>query len=67
MSAPDSKKVVIAALAGNLAISICKFGAAFLSGSFACPEGLTDGRRLQPGSLRPRPKRPQVTWDGVRQ
>lgn len=35
MSAPDSKKVVIAALAGNLAICICKFGAAFLSGSSA--------------------------------
>lgn len=35
MSAPDSKKVVIAALAGNLAICVCKFGAAFLSGSSA--------------------------------
>lgn len=31
----DSKKVVIAALAGNLAITTCKFGAAFLSGSTA--------------------------------
>ena len=31
----DSKKVVIAALAGNLAIATCKFGAAFLSGSTA--------------------------------
>lgn len=31
----DSKKVVIAALAGNLAIAACKFGAAFLSGSTA--------------------------------
>lgn len=35
MSAPDSKKVVVAALAGNLAIAACKFGAAFLSGSTA--------------------------------
>lgn len=35
MSAPDSKKVVIAALAGNLAIAACKFAAAFLSGSTA--------------------------------
>ncbi len=35
MSAPDSKKVVVAALLGNLAIAICKFGAAFLSGSSA--------------------------------
>jgi cation diffusion facilitator family transporter len=35
MTAPDSKKVVIAALAGNLAIATCKFGAAFLSGSTA--------------------------------
>lgn len=35
MSAPDSKKVVIAALAGNLAIATCKFGAAFMSGSTA--------------------------------
>jgi cation diffusion facilitator family transporter len=31
----DSKKVVIAALLGNLAIAACKFGAAFLSGSSA--------------------------------
>jgi cation diffusion facilitator family transporter len=31
----DSKKVVVAALAGNLAIAVCKFGAAFLSGSTA--------------------------------
>lgn len=31
----DTRKVVIAALAGNLAISVCKFGAAFLSGSSA--------------------------------
>lgn len=31
----DSKKVVIAALLGNLAIASCKFGAAFLSGSSA--------------------------------
>jgi cation diffusion facilitator family transporter len=31
----DSKKVVIAALAGNLAIATCKFGAAFMSGSTA--------------------------------
>jgi len=35
MSAPDTKKVVVAALAGNLAIATCKFGAAFLSGSTA--------------------------------
>jgi cation diffusion facilitator family transporter len=32
---PDTKKVVVAALLGNLAISACKFGAAFLSGSSA--------------------------------
>lgn len=31
----DSKKVVIAALLGNVAIAACKFGAAFLSGSTA--------------------------------
>lgn len=31
----DTKKVVIAALAGNLAITVCKFGAAFLSDSTA--------------------------------
>lgn len=35
MSAPDSKKVVIAALAGNLAIATCKFAAAYLSQSTA--------------------------------
>lgn len=35
MSAPDTKRVVIAALAGNLAICACKFGAAFMSGSTA--------------------------------
>jgi cation diffusion facilitator family transporter len=35
MSGGDSKKVVIAALAGNLAITVCKFAAAFLSGSTA--------------------------------
>lgn len=35
MSAPDTKKVVIAALAGNMAIAACKFGAAFMSGSTA--------------------------------
>ncbi|HVH44207.1 MAG TPA: cation diffusion facilitator family transporter [Labilithrix sp.] len=31
----DTKKVVVAALAGNMAIAACKFGAAFLSGSTA--------------------------------
>jgi cation diffusion facilitator family transporter len=31
----DSKKVVIAALAGNLAIAVCKFGAAYMSESTA--------------------------------
>ncbi len=31
----DSKKVVIAALAGNVAIAVCKFGAAYMSGSTA--------------------------------
>src|SRR5262245_10227486 len=31
----DSKKVVIAALAGNIAIATCKFAAAYLSGSTA--------------------------------
>lgn len=35
MSHADSKKVVIAALAGNLAITVCKFGAAWLSDSTA--------------------------------
>ena len=35
MSAEGSKKVVIAALAGNLAITSCKFSAALLSGSTA--------------------------------
>lgn len=35
MSAADSKKVVLAALAGNVAIAACKFAAAFLSGSTA--------------------------------
>jgi len=35
MSSADSKKVVIAALAGNIAIALCKFGAAFLSASTA--------------------------------
>lgn len=33
--AADSRKVVIAALAGNVAIAACKFAAAFLSGSTA--------------------------------
>jgi cation diffusion facilitator family transporter len=33
MSVPDTRKVVIAALAGNVAIAACKFGAAFLSHS----------------------------------
>lgn len=35
MTAPDTRKVVIAALVGNLAIATCKFGAAFMSGSTA--------------------------------
>jgi cation diffusion facilitator family transporter len=35
MSGPDTRKVVIAALAGNMAIAVCKFGAAFMSGSTA--------------------------------
>ncbi len=35
MSAPDNKKVVVAALLGNVAIALCKFAAAFLSGSTA--------------------------------
>src|SRR4051812_33819170 len=35
MSAPDNKKVVIAALAGNVAIALGKFGAAYWSGSTA--------------------------------
>ena len=34
-SGPDTRKVVIAALVGNLAICTCKFGAAFMSGSTA--------------------------------
>jgi cation diffusion facilitator family transporter len=33
MSAPDTRKVVLAALAGNVAIAVCKFAAAFLSHS----------------------------------
>src|SRR5271156_5750137 len=33
MSVPDTRKVVVAALAGNVAIAVCKFGAAFLSHS----------------------------------
>jgi cation diffusion facilitator family transporter len=33
MSAPDARKVVVAALAGNVAIALCKFGAAYLSHS----------------------------------
>lgn len=35
MSAEGSRKVVIAALAGNVAIAACKFGAAIVSGSTA--------------------------------
>ncbi len=35
MSGADSKKVVIAALAGNLAIAACKLGAAYMSRSTA--------------------------------
>ena len=35
MSAPNNRKVVIAALAGNVAIAICKLFAAYLSGSTA--------------------------------
>src|SRR5277367_2714665 len=31
----DSRKVVLAALAGNVAIAVCKFGAAYMSGSTA--------------------------------
>src|SRR5580704_2163630 len=34
-SSADSKKVVIAALAGNVAIALCKFAAAYLSRSTA--------------------------------
>jgi cation diffusion facilitator family transporter len=34
-AAADTRKVVIAALAGNLAIATCKFGAAYMSGSTA--------------------------------
>ena len=33
--APDNKKVVVAALAGNVAIALCKFAAAYLSSSTA--------------------------------
>ena len=33
MSAPDTRKVVVAALAGNVAIAVCKFAAAYLSHS----------------------------------
>ncbi len=33
MSGADSKKVVVAALVGNIAIAICKFGAAYMSES----------------------------------
>ena len=33
MAAEGSRKVVIAALAGNVAIAVCKFGAAIVSGS----------------------------------
>ena len=35
MTAANTKKVVIAALSGNVAIAVCKFTAAFLSGSTA--------------------------------
>lgn len=35
MSASDSRKVVLAALAGNALISITKFGASFITGSSA--------------------------------
>ncbi|HEX4513449.1 MAG TPA: cation diffusion facilitator family transporter [Polyangiaceae bacterium] len=35
MAAEGSRKVVIAALAGNVAIAVCKFGAAIVSGSTA--------------------------------
>src|SRR5262245_35472944 len=35
MSGADSKKVVVAALIGNLAIAACKFAAAYVSGSTA--------------------------------
>jgi cation diffusion facilitator family transporter len=33
MSVPDTRKVVVAALAGNVAIAVCKFAAAYLSRS----------------------------------